>query len=157
MNSWIITLLRFQMKHWVTPRLKRMFRLVKYFHWSTTPTTKERLASYMEHTGYDLSSNLKVSVPRNTIKYHQKFQQPRRRLEIPKKWFLKIVGGSNLFSSFVGHSCSDVMCLMLSLPVKFGGLGIPDLTKIAAFKYDNSKSITPQCTAKVFRQNNLQV
>eukprot|EP00794_Sanderia_malayensis_P018637 gene18637-biopygen15703 len=56
-----------------------------------------------------------------------------------------------------GRSCSDDERLLLSLPVKLGGLGIPDLTKIAAFEYDVSKSITEQCTKSIIRQNNLVV
>eukprot|EP00794_Sanderia_malayensis_P011438 gene11438-biopygen9117 len=53
-----------------------------------------------------------------------------------------------------GRSCSDDESLLLSLPVKLGGLGIPDLTKTAAFEYDASKSITEQCTKNTIRQNN---
>ena len=55
-----------------------------------------------------------------------------------------------------GRSCSDDERLLLSLPVKLGGLGIPDLMRIAALEYDASKSITEPIAKKIISQNDLQ-
>ena len=55
-----------------------------------------------------------------------------------------------------GHSCNDDEHLLLPLPVKFGGLGIPDLTRIAALEYDASRSRTEPIAKKIVSQNDLQ-
>ena len=55
------------------------------------------------------------------------------------------------------RSCSDDERLLLSLPVKLGGLGIPDLTRIAALEYDASMSETEHVAKKIINQNDLQV
>ena len=55
------------------------------------------------------------------------------------------------------RSCSDDERLLLSLPVKLGGLGIPDLTRMAALGYDASKSLTEHVAKKISNQNDLQV
>ena len=55
-----------------------------------------------------------------------------------------------------GRSCSDDERLLLSLPVKLGGLRIPDLTRIAALEYYASRSITEPIAKKIISQNDLQ-
>ena len=55
-----------------------------------------------------------------------------------------------------GRSCSDDERLLLSLPVKLGGLGIPYLTRIAALEYDASRSIIEPIAKKIISQNDLQ-
>ena len=41
-----------------------------------------------------------------------------------------------------GKQCSNHERVLLSLPVKYGGLGIPVFYSIAAFEYENSRKIT---------------
>ena len=41
-----------------------------------------------------------------------------------------------------GHVCSNLERELFSLPVRYGGLGIPDFTKLSSLEYDNSRKIT---------------
>ena len=56
-----------------------------------------------------------------------------------------------------GRSCNDDELLLLSLPIKLGGLGIPDLKRIAALEYDASKSVTEHIAKKIINENDLHV
>ena len=40
-----------------------------------------------------------------------------------------------------GHVCSNLERELFSLPVRYGGLGIPDFTKLSSLEYDNSRKI----------------
>ena len=41
-----------------------------------------------------------------------------------------------------GHVCSNHERELFSLPVRYGGLGIPDFSKLSSLEYDNSRKIT---------------
>ena len=51
-----------------------------------------------------------------------------------------------------GHHCSDNERLLLSLPPRLGGLGIPILTKIASEEYQFSKMVTKPLSMKIHCQ-----
>ena len=51
-----------------------------------------------------------------------------------------------------GHCCSHVERLLLSLPVKMGGLGLPIFTDICDLEYENSRRATSQLTKKIMNQ-----
>ncbi|KAG1654810.1 Down syndrome cell adhesion molecule-like protein Dscam2 [Nymphon striatum] len=54
------------------------------------------------------------------------------------------------------RSCSDDERELLSLPVKMGGLGIPDITRTADLEHQASRSITHRLTMKIVHQNDPQ-
>ncbi len=52
-----------------------------------------------------------------------------------------------------GHHCSHTQRMLLSLPVKMGGLGVPMLTELCESEYKNSKRATEQLTERIRVQN----
>ena len=51
-----------------------------------------------------------------------------------------------------GHHCSRVERLLLSLPVKMGGLGLPIFSESCELEFKNSKRATSQLTEKIMNQ-----
>ena len=52
-----------------------------------------------------------------------------------------------------GHICSDAERALLALPVKFGGLGLQNLSEVANTELLNSKEITRELYENVIKQN----
>ena len=52
-----------------------------------------------------------------------------------------------------GHQCNDIERSLLSLPPRFGGLGIVNPTEICDQEYNNSRAITKQLTSAVIAQS----
>ena len=51
-----------------------------------------------------------------------------------------------------GHVCSHTQRMLLSLPVRLGGMGIPILTELCESEYKNSKRATQQLTERIKSQ-----
>jgi len=52
-----------------------------------------------------------------------------------------------------GRSCNNDESDLLSLPVKFGGMGLDDITQIAVFEFESSKSVTTKLLKEIKDQN----
>ena len=48
-----------------------------------------------------------------------------------------------------GHVCSNLERELFSLPVRYGGLGIPDFIKLSSLEYDNSRKITSSLASAI--------
>ena len=55
-----------------------------------------------------------------------------------------------------GHICSNDERVMVSLPTKFGGLGIPLFHENAGTEFENSRKLTSSLTDLIENQNNNQ-
>ena len=51
-----------------------------------------------------------------------------------------------------GHHCSDLERELLSLPVRFGGLGITNFVNVSSLEYDNSRKITKSLSDSIIKQ-----
>eukprot|EP00794_Sanderia_malayensis_P014538 gene14538-16041_t len=51
-----------------------------------------------------------------------------------------------------GYHCSEIERELISLPVRFGGLGIPVFSEIADQEYDFSKRVTIQLSTNIKQQ-----
>ena len=51
-----------------------------------------------------------------------------------------------------GHHCSDLERKLLSLPVRFGGLGITNFVNVSCLEYDNSRKITKSLSYSIIKQ-----
>ena len=56
-----------------------------------------------------------------------------------------------------GHLCSDNERLLLSLPLRFGGLAIPLFHKDAQYEYENSRKLTSSLAKLIKEQNQMYI
>ena len=56
-----------------------------------------------------------------------------------------------------GHLCSDNKRLLLSLPLRFGGLAIPLFHKDAQYEYENSRNLTSSLAKLIKEQNQMYI
>ena len=60
---------------------------------------------------------------------------------------------NDFIPALVGRAVSDDERMIFSLPTKFGGLNIPDPTKLCSKEYEWSKKLNSSLTEKVIQQN----
>eukprot|EP00794_Sanderia_malayensis_P019271 gene19271-biopygen16156 len=63
--------------------------------------------------------------------------------------FDKVIDDTFIPAITEGHICSKDERLLLSLPVKLGGLGIPIFSQLSKIEYQNSRKLTEQSSSKI--------